>query len=229
MKAISLSAPYGTLVALSERLPHSGKRFETRGRRTMYRGPLAIHQAKSLRYVGGPQGYAELCCSSPFYETLTAGGYCGPHPRQPPMGAIVAVCELAGCYPIHPFGIGPMDDGNLGPLPPEPERSFGDYTAGRWAWGLANIRALSEPIPTRGRQWLWDVDPVTEAQIAEQLARPRCPHCGMPRDVSTRISGDQVYCSDCFGWFRVAFQPGGAQLEKSDAPATWPKERRKAP
>lgn len=49
MKALTLTQPYATLVAIGE------KRLETRSWRTSYRGPLAIHAAKgwmSLRFGG---------------------------------------------------------------------------------------------------------------------------------------------------------------------------------
>jgi hypothetical protein len=39
----------------------------------------------------------------------------------------------------------------------EEELAFGDYRAGRFAWLLADIRALPEPIPARGALGLWDV------------------------------------------------------------------------
>jgi hypothetical protein len=44
--------------------------------------------------------------------------------------------------------------------PPEPERSFGDYTPGRYAWILTNIKPLPAPIPAKGALGLWDWEPV---------------------------------------------------------------------
>jgi hypothetical protein len=52
-----------------------------------------------------------------------------------------------------------------------------------------------------------------------------CPHCGTLHDISARFTGERVYCR-CGGWFLIQFLPGGAQLVKCDAPATWPKETR---
>ena len=36
------------------------------------------------------------------------------------------------------------------------ELALGDYTLGRYAWKLANVQKLPEPIPAKGRQGLWN-------------------------------------------------------------------------
>jgi hypothetical protein len=38
------------------------------------------------------------------------------------------------------------------------ENDFGDFTPGRFAWELSNIRRLPEPIPARGQQGIWNWD-----------------------------------------------------------------------
>jgi hypothetical protein len=38
------------------------------------------------------------------------------------------------------------------------ERAFGDYTPGRFAWLLANVKALPEPIPAKGALGLWNYE-----------------------------------------------------------------------
>ncbi len=40
--------------------------------------------------------------------------------------------------------------------PAEPERSFGDYTPGRFAWLLDHVRRLPEPVATKGALGLWE-------------------------------------------------------------------------
>jgi hypothetical protein len=37
------------------------------------------------------------------------------------------------------------------------EDRFGDYTTGRWIWGLDRVAALTPPLPARGRQGLWSL------------------------------------------------------------------------
>jgi hypothetical protein len=61
MKALSLWQPWATLIALKK------KQIETRSWRTTYRGPLAIHAAKSY-----PQEARDLCSTEPFYSVLMA-------------------------------------------------------------------------------------------------------------------------------------------------------------
>lgn len=49
----------------------------------------------------------------------------------------------------------------------EDERPYGDFTPGRYAWLLANVRPLAEPVPTKGRQGLWTPDADLTAAAAE--------------------------------------------------------------
>jgi hypothetical protein len=157
-KVLSLTQPWATLVALG------AKRIETRSWATSYRGPLLIHAAKGLGPVGGPMGLVTLCVKSPFVDVLTE---CGITLPELPRGAIVAACELQSIARVEHYQPQPDDAdqwsgsflnfGNCGEmLPGDPELSFGDYTIGRYAWKLTDIRALPEPIPARGMPGLWD-------------------------------------------------------------------------
>lgn len=146
MKALTLTQPWATLVALG------AKRIETRSWYTPYRGPLAIHAAKGLGPVGGERGLQALCVTSPFREALLG--------KQPlPCGAIVAVCRLISCcltQTLHE---------DLVRIAPH-ELEFGDYTPGRFAWVLSDIVALPDPIPARGALGLWDWTPTSEERGA---------------------------------------------------------------
>ena len=142
MKALTLTQPWATLVALQ------AKSIETRSWRTSYRGPLAIHAAKRM-----PKSASLLCCQEPFRAALEAGGYklensTTNNPFGLPLGAIIAVAILTDIQPITPEN-----------QPPEPEHSFGDYTPGRFAWMLQNIYRLPDPIPASGRLGLWEWNP----------------------------------------------------------------------
>lgn len=109
--------------------------------------------------------------------------------RPMPLGCVIATCTLADVVPIvgpevNPFehypciqtdvGDGDFPDGWLDLFHPtlgnpiDPERSglsvpdqapYGDYEPGRYAWLLADIARLSEPVPARGRQQLWEWRP----------------------------------------------------------------------
>lgn len=142
MKALSLMQPWATLVAIG------AKRIETRSWTTRYRGPLAIHASRRLL-----PAEARLCCVVPFRTALEAGGYrfddasraSRRNPFRLPLGMIVAVANLVEVRQITASNI-----------PNEPERSFGDYTPGRYAWLLSDIVCVPEPIPARGSLGLWE-------------------------------------------------------------------------
>ena len=139
MKALTLTQPWATLVALE------AKRIETRSWCTSYRGPLAIHAAKGMTKAA-----TSLCWKEPFRTALEAGGYkpgdgTVPNPFRLPLGAVIAVAVLIDIQSI-----------TLENRPTEPEYSFGDYAPGRCAWMLQNVYRLPDPIPARGRLGLWE-------------------------------------------------------------------------
>jgi hypothetical protein len=149
MKAITLTQPYATLVALG------AKRIETRGWSTRYRGPLAIHAGKGLAGMTKRQ-FVDLLRMEPFWSVLRPLIAAELHYFRPdalPRGAIVAVADLVDILPVEQVP------------PTEPERSFGDYTPGRYAWLLADARPLDPPIPATGRQGLWEWTESETAQI----------------------------------------------------------------
>ena len=108
------------------------KKIETRSWYTSYRGPLAIHAAKGF----------------PAYAREFAGEVYGNPAILPyiPLGAIVAKAYLLDVRSTN-YGIGLSDK----------ERSYGDYSPGRFAWILTNIQWL-EPIPAKGALGLWEWD-----------------------------------------------------------------------
>lgn len=132
LKALTLQQPWATLVAMG------AKRIETRSWRTRYRGPLAIHAAAGL-----PPAARAACLHPPLEAALRAADVWPP--ESLPRGAVLAVTCLLACARIGPDTI-----------PPEPERSFGDYAPGRWAWLLEDVHALPQPIPVRGALGLWE-------------------------------------------------------------------------
>lgn len=106
------------------------KRYETRSWSTNYRGPLAIHAGKSV------PAYARE-----DYEDAPAA-----IARPMPLGAVVCVAELVACHRTEVRG----------PSVSIEERFWGDWSHGRFAWELVNVRVLTPPIPARGAQGLWE-------------------------------------------------------------------------
>ena len=163
MKAITLTQPWATLVAIG------AKQIETRSWATRYRGPLAIHAAAGLGPVGGRRGLVRVLCGSPFQNTLgPIYGYGVMNIDAMPRGAIVARCELVDCVPtwpswatVEPWFVGARKGvgQHYYEVPPPAdsnERAFGDYTPGRYAWLLADVQPLGTPIPARGQLGLWN-------------------------------------------------------------------------
>lgn len=134
MKAITLTQPWATLVAIG------AKRIETRSWRTFYRGPLAIHAAK-----GFPEWARERFFDFEFREALEAN--CIHSFHELPLGVVIATCTLVNCERITPNNV-----------PPAPEFCFGDYTVGRWAWYLSDVKAFDKLVPMQGKLGLWEVN-----------------------------------------------------------------------
>ena len=168
MKALTLMQPWASLVAIG------AKGIETRSWSTKYRGPLAIHASKRFG-----KEEIRLCITPPFLYFLYKAGIVHEGrnwAREIPLGAVIATCDLVEIIPIPFFpsryissfklyGMGmypneayvPQPRDRVIPIPPpEPERSFGNYKPGRYAWILENIQRLPEPIPAKGAQSLWN-------------------------------------------------------------------------
>lgn len=143
MKALTLTQPWATLVALGE------KQMETRSWSTNYRGPLAIHAAKAL-----PKSWREFT-NEVFRDALEE--ICGinefdvPDLSKLPTGVVVACVQLVDVQPMEPPFYDPRGWSST-----NKERVFGNFGPGRFAWMLEDVYALPEPIAYRGRQRLWE-------------------------------------------------------------------------
>lgn len=184
MKALTLTQPWATLVAIG------AKRMETRSWSTSYRGLLLIHAAKGLGPVGGKKGLAALADTETFFRAFVAAGMTTRSSTleslvaQFPLGAIVAVCNLLDCVPTqHPNvvnepgkpwftaarkGIG-QHYYEVPPPPDSNEYAFGDYSADRYAWLLADVQPLPEPVPCKGALGLWEPDAATMDAVRRQV------------------------------------------------------------
>lgn len=100
------------------------------------------------------------------------------HPM--PLGAVVATCRLVDCVPTdgevpgicwwegsdplpawHAFGAHRNDPAGIPSdrglyMVAETQRPYGDFAPGRFAWMLADITPLAEPVPAKGGQRLWE-------------------------------------------------------------------------
>lgn len=136
-RVVTIRQPFATLIALGI------KTIETRSWQTRYRGTLLIHAAKK-----DDRNCLALVCSDWFWGALhdVFGGK-KPETRDDldvlPRGAIIARTELRDCVLMTETT-----------MPDEPERSFGFYEPGRFAWHLENTVPV-KPIPAKGKLGLW--------------------------------------------------------------------------
>lgn len=126
MKAITLWQPYASLIAWGE------KQYETRPWATKYRGDIAIHAGK--RNLGN---------SAPIWYEISMGHDLS----EVPTGAVVAVARLVNIYIMNTNMVATMSDKEI---------ANGNWAVGRYAWQLANIRTLIDPIPAKGAQGIWE-------------------------------------------------------------------------
>ena len=152
MKALSLWEPWASAIALGL------KRCETRHWPTFYRGPLAIHAAKSkagredyesLRELGQLPDWFPRWGDLPFGSILCVGTLIKVGRTE----SIVAAYNAADC-PAAARGVWEM------------ERWLGNYTPGRYGWLLDNVRKLPEPIPFKGAQGLFEVPDELVREVA---------------------------------------------------------------
>jgi hypothetical protein len=169
MKAITIWQPWASLLACG------AKQYETRSWKTDYRGPIAIHAAKKDVYkIMGDLPFDVVSgVFAAFYKAykIESGSQ---KLMEEVQGHIIATAELVNCWHIvyHPgpdidvakhIKIGAeLDVPKHHPdfqkymVPTEQEMLFGDWTPGRYAWEFANIKILSDPIPAKGQQRLWN-------------------------------------------------------------------------
>jgi hypothetical protein len=170
MKAITIWQPWASLLACG------AKKYETRSWKTDYRGPIAIHVAKKdIHSILGDIPYDTIL---PMFDNLSKwmGIESGVADRlEQTQGCIIATAELVNCWHIvhHPgtnidiakhipIGAESMTNDKHAPdfgdyfVPTEQEMMFGDWTPGRYAWELTNVKILSEPILAKGKQRFWE-------------------------------------------------------------------------
>ena len=149
---LSLSQPWATLVVAG------AKKIETRSWGTGYRGPLAIHASARYQTLDD----RVLRYDEPFATAILEARFREDDPL--PLGAVLGLVLLTDCERISR-------------APGYPERAFGNYTPGRWAWHLARPVMFPAPIPASGRLglWPWTVPPEHEGTVSAGLRGEALP------------------------------------------------------
>lgn len=152
MKALSLTQPWATLVAIG------AKRIETRSWGTSYRGPLAIHAAKGFPAACRDVVYDPLFRAAlrPYFAAV-ATSLC-PLDKYLPRGCVLATGHLVAVRLIADSRHYVPGHGTQMLPPPDPELSFGDFSPGRYGWIFEDVKLLSVPIPAKGALGLWEWD-----------------------------------------------------------------------
>lgn len=157
MKAIVLWQPWASLMAAGL------KRNETRGRPWSFVGDVAICAA-ALRWRTDVPNYAETALCRMWEHRKLFGDFKGIKELYDslPFGKVVCVVRKTGCVPTSGDN---GDDRSLTPL----ELDLGDYSPGRFYYPTADLRPLVRPVGVRGGQFVFDLDPGTEAAVRRQL------------------------------------------------------------
>lgn len=135
MKAITLWNPYPYLIA------NGFKKNETRGWATSYRGKIAIHSAKKN------DNDIEMITRDLIYKLNHRKDIVDVLKMNKEYGCIICTADLVDCIKIT--------QGFVNCTASE-ELIVGDYTIGRYAWKLENVRMLDNPVPAKGKQRLWE-------------------------------------------------------------------------
>lgn len=166
MKAITLHQPYASLAALSL------KRYETRSWAAGYTGPIAIHAGMwqpgplaSRRAGAYDAAVISPALLGPLFPDKSVSEMDADERRALlltlPFGAVLATAQLVEALTIkvEPGASAPSlidREGHVVREVSSAEVQFGHYQTGRWAWVLAEVQPLPEPVPARGRLGIWE-------------------------------------------------------------------------
>jgi len=146
MKALTVWQPWASLLVLPLDHCRRPKTFETRPWDTRYRGPLAIHAAKTE-----PAWVRDAWMSEPRLRSVLTT-YLTEWASPPevifdelPRGAIVGRLTLDAVLPASCNPPDPMD------------ALLGDFSPGQYAWSTSHPHRLVIPVPYRGSQGLWGI------------------------------------------------------------------------
>jgi hypothetical protein len=136
LRVLTVRDPWATMIAAGR------KQWETRTRKTHFRGWVAIHAGVAMTR---PQ--------------IDLAKHLGLDPRELATGRVVAIAELVATTRTVD-----IDLANFGKGITDEERLLGDYTPGRWAWNLRSVQAFRGP-KLKGKLGLWKPTETQRAQI----------------------------------------------------------------
>jgi activating signal cointegrator 1 len=150
MKCISVWDPWATLIAIG------AKGYETRSWRppeALIGERIAIHASKNQ---DGMRAFAQdKTLQRLAWTAMHAAGIDAADPFRP--GWIIATARIAFVIPT---------DGMLAPDVLPDEKAMGDWSPGRFAWRLTDLRTGFGPMAVRGKQGLFDVPSELQPRLA---------------------------------------------------------------
>lgn len=203
MKALTVRQPHAQLIALGV------KTIETRTKPTKFRGPLLIHAGTAQPKEGAYGAYtAHSDQRRRLYpgETRRFGLYEAGLNRgvDLPLGAIIASCKLVDCVPIVPTGeeaaIRTVDNddnrslwlveaatdyqqewGEFDQKEITDQKPYGDFTPGRYAWLLEDIKPVEQRCPACWGAGARAGIPSHQLTAGDSFSAPPCPICHSKR------------------------------------------------
>lgn len=158
IRALTLTQPWATLIQIG------AKTVETRGWQSKYRGPVMIHAGSSYPCKGSSSLTVGDFTVTRDRDGLRLHGlypeFSGIGPYPLPQGYILAVANLVD-IDITPRAKRERVDAT--------ELAYGDYSPGRFAWFLEDVRPLREAVPCAGSLGLWRPDDDLIRAVAEQF------------------------------------------------------------
>jgi len=131
MKVISLLQPWATLVVIG------AKKIETRSWNTKYRGEILIHASKKMT-----REQKELADSKPFLDAFEKNNI-----EELPLGKIIGKVKIIDTASTSFFASA---------LNISDEKTFGNFSAGRYGWLLRDPVSFQHHFPVNGNRSLWD-------------------------------------------------------------------------
>jgi len=134
--ALTVTQPWAAAIASGH------KTVENRTWPTRHRGALAIHAGRGFDYaaVGRDPNAPRVWAAIRTVQRAAPGAL--------DRGAIIAMATLADCHPANDCCT-----------------PWAEQHPGIWHWALTDIHALDHPIPCRGRQRLWTLEPAHLAAL----------------------------------------------------------------
>lgn len=167
MKALALWQPWASLVACG------AKRIETRSWDTNYRGLVAIC-ATQKEPPEAFDGISEQTLNAMYQALGGAEAW-----AQVPRGACVAVVRLA-----RTFRMG----GAAEPVVDARERSFGNWTPGRFGFELEDVVELPLPVPVVSSHRLFPLRTQWEIAIRQEVERAMARRARVDAEIQETIS-----------------------------------------